>query len=160
MVLDIKAIIEVIADTARTCRIDPNLAVAIASVESAFDPLAVRFEPAWDYLISPSVYAASLNISQLTEETLQKMSWGCMQVMGSVARELGYDENLVNLTRPELGARYGCMKLKSLSVKYSQEENLISAYNAGTPGKANGVYRNQRYVTTVSDALARLRRLN
>jgi soluble lytic murein transglycosylase-like protein len=130
--------------------VDPDLAISIAEVESHFNELAVRFEANWKYLIHVESLARNSHISQDSERILQMCSWGMMQVMGSVARELGHRGNLLELTRPELGVRYGCLKLKELTKKYSNQEDLIAAYNAGSPRKLDtGKYVNQIYVNKV-----------
>lgn len=157
--MDMRSLTQLIADMAKDNGIDPDLALAIASHESGFDTDAVRYEESWTYLVTPYHYAALMNISEATETVLQKMSWNCLQVMGGVCRELGYQGHLINLTDPKLGIHYGCLKLANLKKKYTDEQNLIAAYNAGTPGKLKGVFRNQKYVNAVLEILDHLRRV-
>lgn len=149
--------IEVVSIKALSYGIDPFLAQAIAQIESNLDPWKMRYEEKWMYFYLPAQYSKNLGISVLTERTLQQFSYGLMQVMGSVARELGFDRELIKLCDPEIGAQYGCMKLSDLKKKYSDELDLISAYNAGTPLKLNGKYRNEDYVKKVTECLLRLR---
>lgn len=130
--------------------VDSDLAISIAEVESHFDELACRFEVNWKYLSAVESYARESGISQDTERNLQMCSWGMMQVMGSVARELGHRVNLLTLTRPEVGVRFGCLKLKELTKKYGSVEAVVAAYNAGIPKKMpDGSYFNQTYVNKV-----------
>jgi hypothetical protein len=130
--------------------IDGNLACAIAETESYFDELAVRFEANWKYLKNVEGFASSSKISQDSERILQMCSWGMMQVMGSVARELGHRVNLLELTKPEVGVRFGVLKLKELTKKYSKIEDVVASYNAGSPRKLDTTkYVNQTYVNKV-----------
>lgn len=130
--------------------LDPDLVIAIAETESYFDELACRFEANWKYLVNVEGFARGARISQDTERILQMCSWGFMQVMGSVARELGWKGNLLELTRPELGVKFGCLKLKELMKKYNHQDDVIAAYNAGSPRKTDhGRYVNQLYVNKV-----------
>lgn len=130
--------------------VDPDLAIAVAEVESSFDEKACRFEANWKYLLKVQENAKACRITEDTERILQMISWGLMQVMGSVARELGHDGPLVELLRPEVGVRLGVLKLKSLSSRYSVLDDIIASYNAGSPRKLeNGQYSNQSYVRKV-----------
>lgn len=131
--------------------VDPDLAIAIAEAESHFDELAARHETGWKYLYNVESFAKNSRISQDTERIFQMTSWGMMQVMGSVARELGHRVNLLELTKPEVGVRFGCLKLKDLMRKYSKPEDVIASYNAGSPRKVidTGKYFNQTYVDKV-----------
>jgi soluble lytic murein transglycosylase-like protein len=150
--------IKVVESEALSQGIDSDLAIAIASVESNFDPWAVRFESRWKYLLDVEKYARNLVISQDTERVLQSCSWGLMQVMGSVARELGYNGHLAKLCLAESGAYYGCKMLVKLSKRNTEEADLIAAYNAGSARrKANGKYVNQEYVDKVFHVLEELR---
>lgn len=158
--MDLKSLTQLITEIAGGCGVDANLALAIASQESGFDPHAIRYEESWSYLMTPHLFAAALGITETTESALQRMSWNCLQVMGAVCRELGYNGNLLMLTDPEQGIYYGCLKLKQLKTKYSDEQNVIAAYNAGSPGKVNGRYKNQNYVSAVLKNLNHLRQLN
>ena len=78
-----------------------SLALAIAEVESSFNVYAVRYEPSWSYLVDVEKHAVNNAITPVTEESLQKHSWGLFQIMGSVAREYGYVDMLHLLATPE-----------------------------------------------------------
>ena len=130
--------------------VDGNLACAIAETESYFNELAVRFEANWKYLKAVESFARYAQISQDSERILQMCSWGMMQVMGSVARELGHRANLLELTKPEVGVRFGVLKLKDLMTKYQKIEDVVASYNAGSPRLLDtGKYVNQTYVNKV-----------
>lgn len=139
--------------------LDPDLAVAIATVESAGYPLAVRYEPGWAYFYQPEIFARKNGISEATERMLQASSWGVMQVMGTVCRELGHQDSIVQIVaRPELGISFGLKKIKKLCERYESEEAVIASYNAGSPRKMpGGKYKNQQYVDKVLASLRRLR---
>jgi soluble lytic murein transglycosylase-like protein len=150
-----------IVSVAEKFRIDANLIRAIVAVESAFNTFAMRCEPRANvqkYLLEPRHFAESNNLSVLTEETAQLSSWGLMQVMGFVARELGFEDHMTKLCIPEVGLYYGCLKLQSLLQKYGEEMSAIAAYNAGSPRKmTSGMFVNQRYVDKVFQELLKLR---
>ena len=82
-----------------------------------------------------------------TELIAQKTSWGLMQVMGTVARELGHRGWLSELCEPERGIYYGCLHLKKLMDRHGNLSDTVAAYNAGSPRRdVNGKYVNQEYV--------------
>ena len=128
---------------AGTLGLDANLCLAIAQHETGLDSSKTRYEPQWNYFCFPRKFANQLGISELTEKILQAISWGPLQVMGAVTRELGYTGQLSLLVEPELGTLFGCRKLKSLSEKYSDEKDVISSFNAGGPRMVGGIYSNQ-----------------
>ena len=141
--------------------IDPDLLTAICKHESAFEPLAIRYEPGWKYFYFPREYAEKLNISVETERALQACSFGLCQVMGAVMRERGFEGPLVQcFVDPSLALKFGAKHLKAFLQRYDTEEDAIAAYNAGSPRKtAGGMYVNQRYVDVVSTTLRALRAL-
>ena len=67
--------------------LDAALICAIVEQESAWDPHAIRYEPAFR-----SRYVAPLGLPP-TEEVARSISWGLMQVMGQVAREQTSPQN-------------------------------------------------------------------
>lgn len=131
--------------------VDPDLAIAFTYAESGFDEFSVRHEPNWRWFLDVEGYAARCRISQDTERVLQACSLGLMQVMGTVARELGHKDNLLMLTKPELGIKFGCFKILEIKKRYGKIEEVISAYNMGTPKlMADGkTYVNQQYIEKV-----------
>lgn len=83
-----------------------------------------------------------------------------MQVIGFLARDLGFQDHLTMLCDPEIGIFYGCKNLQRLSQKYADEADVVAAYNAGSPSKtAGGMYKNQSYVDSVYTVLRGLRKL-
>lgn len=150
---------DAVVSEANAAGVDSDLACAIAKVESSWNPWAVRFEPKWSYFEWPEKFAKILGITLETEKQLQSCSWGLLQIMGGVARELGFQGPLQMLCGPRIGAQYACMKLKALKKRYAVLEDQISAYNAGTPRMhSDGTYENQAYVDAVIKAYAELQK--
>ena len=140
-------------------QVDPILVIAICGQESNYTPSSVRFEPKWNYLFETEKFARKLKITQATEEQLQKFSWGIMQVMGSVARELGFDKALPELIKADLGIYYGILKLSVLATKYKNQTDQIASYNGGNATKVNGIYRNHKYVDSILKRMSVLEKL-
>jgi soluble lytic murein transglycosylase-like protein len=101
----------------------PELACAIVEQESAWNPWALRYEPAfYDKYIATSLTArrpdhqasrlAALTSPEIpddpTESRARAFSWGLMQVMGQVAREHGFAGALASLCDPAVGLEIGC----------------------------------------------------
>lgn len=151
-------VVALIRSVSKNTGVDPDLAQAIAGHESEFDTSIVRYEPRWRFLVTTSVFSKKLRITQDTEIVLQSMSWGPMQVMGSVCRELGFTGLLTLMVISDIGILYGCRKLSALGKTYSLESDIIAAYNMGSPRKDSaGRYYNQTYVDDVTQRLSLLR---
>ena len=134
--------------------VDELLVAAMIQKESLGQTCATRYEENWnhDWLVRPVFHASNNKITSQTEIMHQKTSWGLMQVMGAVARELGFEGNLVELCNPEVGIKYGIKKLLELQKDYSKMEDVVAAYNAGSPRMSTvrkGEYVNQKYVDDV-----------
>jgi len=123
--------------------LDPDLVRGVISVESSWNSLAMRYEdkyrwlwPGYNQVVAPA------GVSFDTEVMQQKTSWGLMQVMGAVAREMGFREKFISrLCNPIVGVRYGCKYLEHMKKNRGWDgEDLISAYNAGRPTKDNADY--------------------
>lgn len=137
---------------------DPDLVIAISGVESNWNTMAMRYEPKWKYFYRPEVYAKKLYITQDTEKQLQMFSYGICQIMGSVARELGFDGPLPQLLVPEFGIEFSVKKIIALRKKYPDLGDIISSYNQGSPRKnPDGSYVNQAYVDKVMKNLMQLK---
>lgn len=63
----------------------------------------------------------------------QQQSWGLMQVMGALARELGFKGHyLSELTDPMTGLHFGCKQVAALlSWSNGHVDQAIAAYNTG-----------------------------
>ena len=86
--------------------LDPPLVCAVIEQESAWNPYAIRYEPAFR-----ARYVAPQGLPP-TEEIARSISWGLMQVMGQVAREHGFTAKFLSaLCDPALGLDIGCAVL-------------------------------------------------
>jgi soluble lytic murein transglycosylase-like protein len=120
---------------------------AIMHIESGGDPLAARYESHYKWLYKPEKYARNANVTVETEEAFQKFSYGPLQLMGSVAREMGYEGFLPDLCTVQAGTYWGTKYLVTLLKKYDEPLDAVSAYNQGSPRKDEvGNYKNQDYV--------------
>ena len=131
-----------------------TLVAAIVQTESGGDPMAIRFEPDYKYVIKVNDFARANVITSTTELMLQKSSFGLCQIMGGLARELGHKGSLLELLIPEINLKLSVQHMKNLIVKYPTRDDMIAAYNAGSPIKnLDGKYRNQQYVDKVASYL-------
>lgn len=138
-----------IVDASQKHGIAENIIYSVIMTESAGDPYAIRYESHFKYFTNIQIHARANQISVDTETTLQMCSIGLMQTMGAVARELGFRQNLLQLTVPQVSINLGTKKLKFLSQKYNTIDDVLAAYNAGSPRKKDGIYVNQDYVDKV-----------
>lgn len=82
------------------------LVCAICEQESAWNPTAKRYEPAfYKHYVSPLIYSIGISDEEATDRST---SWGLMQLMGQVARELGFTEPISTLCDPATGLDWGC----------------------------------------------------
>lgn len=141
----------------------------IISQESAWNTWSMRYEPDFTArYVHPTYPKASP-----TFRVQAGSSWGLMQLMGLVSRELGYRDNFLWLLNPAVGIEWGCRKLKALEKKYGvgqsrlaeygirgiMGQDVIASYNQGNDRwldlDGDGVhdldetYRNQDYVSAV-----------
>ena len=92
--------------TAAAHGLDPVVVCAVAEQESDWNPWAVRFEPAFY-----KKYTQPMHLTD-TEEYTRAISFGLMQIMGEVARELGLTAPFLSiLCDPAAGLEYGCRHL-------------------------------------------------
>ncbi len=97
----------------------------------------------------------------LLELVEEQISWGLMQVMGAVARERGLKGWLTRMLQPEVNLSIGIKHLQWLEGRWPKTEDIISAWNQGSP-KRHSVrksgadvreYVNQAYVSKVVRAM-------
>jgi hypothetical protein len=151
-----------------------GLALAVCEQESAFDPWAWNPEPKYRYLwdvmaqrpfrtltpaesaseIPPADFHAFRGVPADAEWWGQQASWGLMQVMGAVARELGFNGRfLAELCDPPTGLEYGCRHLAGYLKRFKEPFPALEAFNGG-PG---AVGKNADYA---GEVLARLEHFN
>lgn len=150
-----KSTFDLIKIYAKNYRIETALLAAVVITESNGNPWACRFEPRFTHTYSLSELSQLVGCSYSTMEMMQKTSWGLMQVMGSVAYELGLaaerEENNkwpTSLLNPYRGLDYGCRHLRDKIDRYGAAPDVAyAAYNAGSPVmKTSGMYINQTNV--------------
>ena len=131
-------------------KLDTRIVYGICVTESSLQITAARFEPGYRYFYNPEeVRQKGCNV--ITEKAFQATSWGIMQVMGAVYRELGFRGILpLILSDIDTQLKYGCMHLSNLKKRNPNGSDYIAAYNAGKPIRdITGKYKNQDYVNTV-----------
>jgi soluble lytic murein transglycosylase-like protein len=131
--------------------VDHAVMAAIFTVESNWDPYAVRYEPRFDLSRYPaSTYAKALHVTEDTEKVLAACSWGLGQIMGATARGLSFAGPLPQLCDPYQGALWAVKYMKRLEKIYPQREGRIAAYNAGSVRlDSKGEFINKGYVEKV-----------
>lgn len=136
-------------------KLSAPLLEAIISVESSWNPWALRLEKDFSYVVDAERHARFSQITVETERTLQRMSFGLMQLMGGTARSVGYVGPLAVLLDPEVNVHWGARYFQRISQQYPMVSDQIAAYNAGRARRdIGGLYVNQAYVEKVSKALA------
>jgi len=112
---------------AKQLALDSALVCAVCEQESAWNPWAIRYEPAfYDEYVRP------LKLSSDTEAHMRSVSWGLMQVLGQVARERGYRDELAKLCDPDVGLAVGCDVLKAkLAEAGGNIHDGLQRYNGG-----------------------------
>lgn len=136
--------------------LDANLVESIVLTESSGNTYATRPEPQYRYLVnaktgkpfrflSPSEAASKLPPSDfpsiapstaVQEWWGQQSSWGLMQTMGAVARELGFKSAFfAELCDPITGLHFGCKHFANQLARAKGDVNqALRAYNAGRGG--------------------------
>lgn len=128
--------------------IDPLAVSAIITVESGWRTNTARYEKNFSYLFDVKRYAKLHRVTEATEISFQKTSWGLMHVMGGSARSVCYYTGwLPLLCDPGVGIRVGCDFFVKVCDQYTRLEDQFAAYNGGSVRLlADGRYRNQEYV--------------
>ena len=138
-------------------RLDPDLVTAVCLVESSGRTSAYRHEPRfWLRYMAHKVEWEGENPDRVSA------SYGLMQVLYVVARELGYprSEPPEGLFVPVMGLEYGCRALADrMAWAKGDTRAALAAYNGGkSRDNAPGVEpkRNEAYVRKVLIELARV----
>jgi soluble lytic murein transglycosylase-like protein len=147
-----------IAAAAGAVRVPADLIEAIVIVESSGNPYAFNPEPRYRYLwnIATNEPFRNLTSDELASKVPppdfralagdrdqewwgQSVSWGLMQIMGALARELGFrGPYLSELCRADLNLRLGSLHVANL-MRWANgdERKAVGAYNAGLGGFAS-----------------------
>ena len=170
-------IIRLAIEAAKGRNIPAGLVLGFVSTESSGNPWSWRPEPRYRFLWNCATDTPFRRLTQTennseappadfpaypggttagAEWTGQQASWGLMQVMGAVAREMGFaGPFLPELCDPATGLDIGTKYFLSLMVRYGKAPDAIAAYNAGSPQhNPDGTYTNQQYVDKVTAAWA------
>jgi len=140
-----------IEDVSDAENVPANLLGAIVQTESSNNKWAVRFEAHYKWLHRTKDFARDNGITEATETVMQMTSFGLCQVMGAVARELGLKGTMFQLLDEKTNLEIAAKLIKRLASRYKERDDIIAAYNAGSPIKnINGLYRNQTYVDKVN----------
>jgi soluble lytic murein transglycosylase-like protein len=118
-------------DAAARHDLPAELVCAVVEQESAWDPYALRYEPAfYDRYVFPMALKRALSE---TEARGRAFSWGLMQTMGEVAREFGYAARFLSaLCEPAASLEIGCKILAhKLAVNQGHTERALLAWNGG-----------------------------
>lgn len=135
--MDIPTAVSMAKDQAKQMGLDPALVCAVVEQESNWNPWAIRAEKGFE-----TRYVDPLGLKNMTEVFARSMSWGLMQLMGEVARELGFTGTyLSQLCDPALGLLWGCKKLrKCFDAHPNDNEKALLMWNGGgNPNYANEV---------------------
>lgn len=164
-------LVALIETTAAVHSLDPAIVRALVQVESSGNPWSWNPEPRYRYFWDvrsnrPFRKVTALELANQVppadfhglagdddnEWWAQQASWGLMQVMGAVARELGFTgPYLTALCDPRVGLRHGCLKLATdLAWANGDIRAALAAYNGGRAGNApGGALRNAGYAEKV-----------
>jgi soluble lytic murein transglycosylase-like protein len=109
---------------------------ALVEQESSWYPYAVRYEPLFfNHYIQPLVNNGK--VPNATEAQLRATSVGLCQVMGQVARELGFTgRSILELTDPDVALEFGARKLAKCLIGQSMEQALLRYNGGGDPNYA------------------------
>ncbi len=132
-----------IIQAAREHGLDPNLVEAVVVVESSGRTDAFRFEPGFydKYLKNNPDYRGEI-------PRRVSSSYGLMQVLCPVARELGLKREPEYLFVPTIGLFFGCKKLAQLMTWAGGDiPKALEAYNGGKGSV--GSLTTQRYAAKV-----------
>jgi soluble lytic murein transglycosylase-like protein len=110
----------------------PELVCAIVEQESAWDPWALRYEPAFYARYVEPLLARGV-VADEGEARARAFSWGLMQVMGQVAREHGFaGASLAALCDPATSLEVGCRALAAkLAAAQGNVTRALQFWNGG-----------------------------
>lgn len=142
----------------------PSLVRAVIQVESSWNPWAWNPEPRYRFLwdVRRNIPFRTLTQDEIASESPpadfpflagdrdqewwgQQASWGAMQIMGAVAREVGFSGRyLTELCDPMVGVHFGCLYLSRLVKRHLTSkgwQGVVRAWNTGSPNEtAAGIH--------------------
>jgi hypothetical protein len=147
------AFVTEIAAAAAAHGLQANVLAAQVEHESGFDPWAWNPEPRYKYLVDCRTGAPFRHLTALEllsedpppdfprlagdrdqEWWGQQASWGLLQVMGALAREVGFRRPyLSQLCDPAISLELGARHLAALFARFGTIDRALAAYNAGSP---------------------------
>lgn len=126
--------------------VEAALVKAIIKQESYWSQFAIRMEP---HLQESKWYTNTLDEHE-KKDPYAYCSYGKMQVLYGTAKSMGYIGPPAGLLRDDESIKYGVKCLSNLHKRYYFLNDIIAAYNAGSPRRTeSGEYRNQNYVDAV-----------
>lgn len=152
------AIIQIILSECKAQQINSDLMRAIITVESNFNPNAIRFERSFTYYWKDEEFSKIQQITLDTEKQCQKFSVGLGQLMFGTARWLGFSGTFLDLFDAPTNIHWVAQYFKKVCSKYVYTNDKIAAYNAGSVRKdpQTNKYFNQDYVDRVVSELDKI----
>jgi soluble lytic murein transglycosylase-like protein len=141
-----------IREAAEDYGLNPKIVEAVVLVESSGFTHSYRYEPEfWKRYMEGKSQWQGANPRRVSA------SYGLMQCMYPVAVELGFTGEPEELFQPNVGLKYGCLKLKELLAwSKGNVDQALAGFNGGKGGNAHPPYRNWEYVAKVKSKLAEL----
>lgn len=143
MTASVREFWQLIRETARTHCLDPFTVAAVVSRESEGNPWVMRREPDYPYLFDRETRQA-VRRKDVNSQTFpggpvemlgQTQSWGLMQVMGAIAREMGHEGRFSSLLDSATNFEIGCRFPAQLQARWGEFDGL-AAYHVGHPSIA------------------------
>lgn len=104
------SILALVRTEASLAKLDYATVCAVIEQESGWNFWAIRYEPLFMSKYVAPLYAAGK--FSASEAWARAYSWGGMQLMGQVAREMGFTGPFLSqLCDPSTGIHWGCVKL-------------------------------------------------
>lgn len=126
-------LIQLAKEVAKENELDPALVCAVVEQESNWNPSAIRFEPGFYKTYLERYWGPMESLGSGSKVPYLTFSFGLMQVMGQVAKEFGYHDDLIDLlVDPEKALQIGCKVLSSkLKKANGNVENGLLMWNGG-----------------------------
>lgn len=112
-------------DAAAKLGLDSAWICAVIEQESGWKPNAFRYEPAFQMR-----YVAGLGLDP-AETYKRSCSYGLLQIMGQVARELSFHGDLDGLFDPQTNLEYGCRHFRNKLNHAADTHEALQHWNGG-----------------------------